>query len=270
MRLLTTEILRLSRRRMVFWMFLAMLALVAFIVVLNTAISKPDSFDPGDVMRLTDLWLSRDAARQLDVQREEFLTTISVLCYLLLVVLGASAVGAEYRAGTVTTVLTWEPRRVRLLLARFTATAVVAVVFFLVIHLVFVAGWALGAGLRGTTDGADGGFWRDLVFVLLRATVIAAVLAVMSAAIATLLRNTAGAMGVWFGYLVAVEGILRGNVDQTKPWMLFISTAAFYGWERLDDVGRAVTGAGGLFHLALYLALLGGAAVAVFTRRDVT
>jgi ABC-2 type transport system permease protein len=267
MRLLTTEILRLSRRRMVFWMFLGMLGLVVTIVVINAAISESS----GDrVMRLSDLWLSRESARLLGSGREQSITTISVLCYLLLIVLGASAVGAEYRAGTVTTVLTWEPRRARLLLARLAAAGVVAIAFFLVIHFVFVAGWALGAGFRGSTDGADGGFWRDLVFAVLRAGVIAGVFAVMSAAIATLLRNTAGAMGVWFGYLVAVEGILRANVDQTIPWMLTISTAAFYGWERLTDNGHAVSGAGGLLHLALYLVLLGGAALAVFARRDVT
>jgi hypothetical protein len=270
MRLLTTEILRLSRRRMVFWMFLAMIGLTVTVCVINTLISETSSTDPDRVMRLVDLWLSRDAADLLDGQREQAITTTSVLCYLLLIVLGASAVGAEYRAGTVTTVLTWEPRRVRLLLARFAAVAVVALVFFLAIHLLFVAGWALGASLRGSTDGADGGFWRDLVFVVLRASMIAGVFAVMSAAIATLLRNTAGAMGVWFGYLIAIEGILRANVDETIPWTLIISTAAFYGWERLTEAGHAVTGAAGLLHLALFLVVLGGAAIAVFARRDVT
>src|SRR5688572_3667085 len=39
---------------------------------------------------------------------------------------GASVIGAEWRAGTVTTALTWEPRRLRLHVARLTSVFVLA------------------------------------------------------------------------------------------------------------------------------------------------
>ena len=68
-----------------------------------------------------------------------------MLSYLLVVLLGASAVGAEYRAGTVTTILTWEPRRTRLLLARIGAAVIVGMLLFVVVHAVFIG----GVGARG-------------------------------------------------------------------------------------------------------------------------
>ena len=91
---------------------------------------------------------------------QSLIATISVLTYLLIVLLGASAVGAEYRAGTVTTILTWEPRRTRLLLARLGAAALVGMLLFVIVHAVFIGGWALGASLNGSTAGRDADFWQ--------------------------------------------------------------------------------------------------------------
>jgi ABC-type transport system involved in multi-copper enzyme maturation permease subunit len=270
MRLLTTEILRLRHRRMLFWIVLAMLGLVVAIVVGNAVTSEAADLDAGGGMRLTDLWLSEDASVELGVAQRQRVATISVLCDLLVIVLAASTVGAEYRAGTVSTVLTWEPRRLRFLLARLGAAAIVGMIFFVVVHAVFVGGWALGAALEGTTDGAGSDFWRTLLALLARGTLIAGALAVLSASLATLGRNTAAALGIWFGYLVAFEAILTTNIEASTPWMLIPSTAAFFSWEPIGSGRYAVSaGAGGL-HLALYVLVIGAVAAAVFTRRDVT
>ena len=74
------------------------------------------------------------------------------------------------------------------------------------------AGWAIGAGLRGSSRGADADFWRELLIVLARGTILAGVLGVLSGALATLGRNTAAALGIWFGYLIAIEAILQSQV----------------------------------------------------------
>ena len=219
---------------------------------------------------MTDLWLNESAAARQGVESNNFLATISVLTYMMVVVLGASAVGAEYRAGTVTTMLTWEPRRVRLLAARLAAAAIVSMVFFLLIHAVFIGGWAIGVELQGRTGGADADFWRELIFVVLRGTALAGVLAVISGGFATLGRNTAAALGLWFGYLVAVEGILRGQVSGVIPWLLTSSAGAFYGWQRLSINDQSVTAGAGALHLPVFVLVVGAGALAVFQRRDVT
>lgn len=255
---------------MVFWVSLVLLGFVAMIVVINTARSDSNSLDPNDAMRMTDLWLSRRGAARIGGDTSSLVAPISVLTYMMIIVLGASAVGAEYRAGTVTTVLTWEPRRIRLLTARLAAAAIVGMVFFLVVHAVFIGGWAIGVQLQGRTAGTDTDFWRELVFVVLRGTVLAGVLAVISGALATLGRNTAAAMGIWFGYLIAVEAILRSQIADFVPWFLTPNAAAFYGWESVTQNGHSVSPGAGTLRLALFVVVVAGGALAVFQRRDVT
>jgi len=106
--------------------------------------------------------------------------------------------------------------------------------------------------------------------VVLRTTLVAGGLAVVSGALATLCRNTAGAMGIWFGYLVVVEGIVRANLGELVPWFLTINIAAVFGWETARSDGHAIGPEAAVPRLLLYLVLIGGGAVAVFRSRDVT
>src|SRR5947208_16600993 len=55
---------------------------------------------------------------------------LSGLFIAILVVLGATSAGAEWHAGTVTTQLTWEPRRAPLFLAKAIAAALLAFVAY--------------------------------------------------------------------------------------------------------------------------------------------
>jgi ABC-2 type transport system permease protein len=267
--LLASELRRLSSRRILLWMSLAMLGFVAVMVIANTATSKPSSVGGMDAMRTTDLWLMKSHARELGLANRNRLVPVSVFSYLAVVAFGASAVGAEYRAGTVTTLLTWEPRRVRLLLTRLVAVALVAMAFFLAISGLFVAGWLVGVAVNGSSN-ADGEFWSDLVAVIARATAIAGGLAVISAGLATLGKNTAAALGLWFGYLVGVEAILQPLLKPITPGLLLLNIGAFFGGETvkvgeyfLDPLpGALITGA--------WVLVVGAVAVAVFARRDVT
>lgn len=270
--LLRSEIRRLASRRLLFWLLLASLALCSFVIVIVAIQSDPESFNSRDAMRVTSLWLTKSAAANLGVQRDQVISTISVLTYLLVIVIGASAVGADYRAGTVGTILTWEPRRGRLLIARFIATALVSMAFFLLVHLVFIGGWTLASDLFGRSGGADTTFWGDLAAVIGRATLLAGVLAVISASIATVGKNTAAAMGIWFGYLIAIEAIVRNQLKDIIPWFITANAGAFYSWQTVtqSDPGYDVSAVAGTLRLALYLVLFCGGAILVFRRRDVT
>ena len=236
---------------------------------MNTVNSHPESAF-GDVMRTTDLWLRDSRANELGIAQRNRIVPIAVVTYLLVVAFGASAVGAEYRAGTVTTVLTWEPRRVRLLTVRLLAIALVAMGFFVATLGIFVAGWIAGAALNGTSAGTGGEFWGELIVVLVRATVVAGVLAVLSGALATLGRNTAAALGIWFGYLVAVEAILQANVKAVTPGMLLLNVGAFFRGESVTISRHTLEPVTGALVMAIYLVVVAGGALAVFARRDVT
>jgi ABC-2 type transport system permease protein len=124
--------------------------------------------------------------------------------------LGASLVGAEWHAGTMATLLTWEPRRVRVLLVKLVAAGALA--FALAVGLQLLLGVALlPAGLlRGTTQGIDADWMRSLSGVGLRVAGVSLVGALIGFSIAAISRNTAAALGIAFGYFAIVENAIRG------------------------------------------------------------
>jgi hypothetical protein len=134
--------------------------------------------------------------------------------------LGASLVGAEWHAGTMATLLTWEPRRVRVLLAKLAAAGTLA--FTLAILLQLLLGAALlPAGLwRGTTDGIDTSWMRSLSGIGLRAAAVSVVGALIGCSIAAISRNTAAALGIAFGYFAIAENTIRGLRPRWTPWLL--------------------------------------------------
>lgn len=267
--LLGTELRRLTSRRLVRVVAFVAVAAVVGLFAFLTVRSDPNGFG-DDQLRTTSLWLTQGRAAALGVSRDNAVAQISLLVYLLVIVIGASAVGAEYRAGTLTTVLTWEPRRLRLLTMRLLASALVGAGVYLIVVGVSVGATAIGAAARGSTAGADADFWRTLASVVLRGAALAAALAAISGAFATLGRNTAAALGVFFGYLIAVEAILRGVAERFVPWFLTPNAGAFFAWETVRQNQRPVGPGAGTARLALYVGTAVVLAVGVFRRRDVT
>jgi ABC-2 type transport system permease protein len=195
---------------------------------------------------------------------------LSGLLIALLVVLGATSAGAEWHAGTVTTQLTWEPRRARLFGAKVIVAAVFAFVAFLAVEALLFGVLTPAALFRGTTRGIDAQWFRGTVVILLRAGAVAAMGAAIGHALAWLARNTAVAVGAALGYAAVLEPLLRAARPKWEPWFLVSNAVRFITAHPLDFTTRArsTTGAGVL--LAAYT--LGAVIVtlAVFRRRDVT
>jgi ABC-2 type transport system permease protein len=210
-----------------------------------------------------------DPTFRLTALHDIFLGTGAMLI-VLLAVLAASFVGAEWHAGTITTLLTWEPRRVRVFLAKLVTAAAFAFVAFLVVQAVIAAALLPAALVRGTTSGADAEWLRSIVGLELRAAAVAAMAATMSLALASLGRNTAAALGVGFGYFTVLEPLLRGLRPGWQPWFLFDNVATFLLAEppELAGPGRSPTAAA--LVLAAYAGAVALVAVAAFRRRDVT
>lgn len=77
----------------------------------------------------------------------------SSMVVLLGVLLGATLAGADWTAGTMGTLLTWEPRRVRVHLIRLLVTVVVVLVFTLATQLWLIAVFRIAIAISGTTAG---------------------------------------------------------------------------------------------------------------------
>ena len=81
---------------------------------------------------------------------------------ILGLVVGASVVAVSWQTGTISTILTWEPRRLRWFAARILMLAAGVLVMTLAIVAFLSAGLALAAMLRGSTVGIDGAWWSDV------------------------------------------------------------------------------------------------------------
>jgi ABC-2 type transport system permease protein len=221
-------------------------------------------------MRLRTLWLEGRSNTQET-------TVLSVAVYLMLLAAGiaATAVGGDYRAGTVGTPLTWEPRRVRLLAARLLAIALVVLVVYVVVMGVLVGGWWVGATTRGSTA-VPARFWGDLTAVLARCAAAVVGIALVTAGIVLVTRGTVGGIIVWFGYLVGIEGVLGNNVSGLRGHLLVVNLAAFLEaqTERFTDQSSGdlvrVAPSDGIVLLVAVVVVVVALGVAAFARRDVT
>jgi ABC-2 type transport system permease protein len=129
---------------------------------------------------------------------------------LLGVVLGASLMGADWSAGTMTTLLTWEPRRIRVFLTRALVVAIVVTVVTVVLQALLLGAFSLAVAFRGTTVGSPPGLLNDVVQSVVRVSAVAVAFGLVAMAVATVGRSTVAAVGVLFGYLVLFEGVIAG------------------------------------------------------------
>jgi hypothetical protein len=256
--LLEMEIRRCFARRLVRWLIAIALLGCAFAGFIAWREAGPEG--ATDELRYTDLWVTNGGDSMLGVAAM-FLVIGAVMG-------GASMIGAEWRAGTFTTLLTWEPDRVRVAAAKLLASGLVAFIVAIALQVVWCGAFLPAALGPGTTDGVDAAWLRSLVGAGLRIGALTGLTATFMAAIAMVGRNTAAAMGVAFGYLMVVESI----VNAWKPWatrfLLGPNGAVFTTGADLETESftRSTTTAG--LTLVAYAAAMSVVAIMIFRRRD--
>lgn len=193
----------------------------------------------------------------------------SVALAIIGFLLGASFIGAEWQTGTVATLLTWEPRRIRVQVAKAVATAIVLFLLALLLQAVLAAAFALVASVAGTSAGADGAWFREVEGIAVRAAIVASIAGVMGFAIASVGRSTSWALGLGLVYMAGAEGVLRGLRPAAQRWLLGNNAARFIlgGNGSVASVARSASAAG-LLLAALALGMVAVATV-VFRVRDV-
>jgi ABC-type transport system involved in multi-copper enzyme maturation permease subunit len=189
---------------------------------------------------------------------------------ILACLIGASVIGAEWPSRTITTILTWEPRRHRVLAAKIVAAIATSVVLALA-GLVFLSLALLpSAFLHGTTAGADGAWWWSSAGVVLRALGMVAISATIGFSIASAGRNTAAALAALFAYVVVIERLVAGLITGWQRWLLIGNAAIFVSGRpaALSGVHERSVAVAGVYLAAVAVGLYAIAA-AVFQRRDV-
>jgi hypothetical protein len=183
-------------------------------------------------------------------------------------VCGASVAGAEWRAGTITTVLTWEPRRARLQTARIASAGLLACAIGFVLEALFLAALVPGVVAHGSTVGVDGDWFVGLLGAMVRIALLTGLAAVVGCSLATLGRNTAAAIVAAWAWLAIAEGALRAWQPGSARVLLGESTTVVLGWSEIH--GRQTSSPMVALLLVLaYCAAFSAMATFVFCRRDV-
>ncbi|HUF83951.1 MAG TPA: ABC transporter permease subunit [Acidimicrobiia bacterium] len=260
--LLAVEVRRALSRRLV--RTLILIALLGIVVLALGAFfsSEPDT---ADAYSSADIWAGNDEPGDANT-----LGQTSGLFVLMGLLGGASFIGAEYKAGTIATVLTWEPRRVRVIAGKLLAAGIVAAAAYVVLQAMLGAALIPAVIARGDDAGLDSEFYWRVGGLLLRGGLVTGGAAVLGASLAALGRNTTAALGVALGYLIVVEQILRGLRPGWHDWFLLenLFLVLVGRPEEGSDIERSVISAGIL--LTGYLVAVAVVASVAFARRDVT
>lgn len=212
---------------------------------------------PPFTFRLTQL---------LDVLEGVGLKGTSLPLVVLAGLLGASFVGAEWPSGSMATLLAWEPRRVRVAIAKIAASAIVVFLGALLLQAVFGIALVPAAALRGTTAGADGRWLSDAAGAVTRVSAVAAVAAAIGGSVALIGRSTAAALGAASIYAL-MEVVVRSFENPSwQRWLLGdVAGALILG---RASSGRSVLAAGVL--LTAFTTALVFLSVWMFRSRDVS
>lgn len=217
---------------------------------------RPEYFGGGD---------QRFALRELP----HILQAAGLLVVIGGLLLGASYVGAEWHAGTMTTLLTWEPRRVRVLAAKSIVAAVCVFVLMAALLALFSLALTLVASTRGITDDLGEHFLRSVAGSILRVAACSSAGALVGMGIAMLTRSTAGAVAIGFGYLAVIEGFVRALRPGWQHYLLADNIAVVMTGADSGIMQVPVTFTHAAVTVAIWVAALMGIAAVAFRSRDV-
>jgi hypothetical protein len=264
-RLTWVEMRRALHRRIVRWMVVVALAGC----VVSGVAAFLSSRDPIALARTRD-HSAHMASWWVAGTGDGILTVGALFLVVGAAICGASVAGAEWRAGTITTVLTWEPSRVRLHMARTVSALVLAFAIGFVLEVLFLASAVPAVLAHGTTDGVDAAWWWSLVLAIARVALIASLVAVLAVSVATIGRNTSAALVVLATWALVVERVVAGFRPQVARFMISENVATVIPWAQMEGVEFERPPVVALTALVGYLIAVVAAATALFNRRDIT
>jgi len=266
MNLLLVEMRRAMRRRVLRVMILlalfwcAVAGVIAFLSSSGKTLAELHERGATHPAVLTDWW---------NPGQDSAILTAAIFLMLGGFFTGAAIAGAEWRAGTITTVLTWEPRRVRLNLTRTAAGVILAFVIATFLQLAFLGAFLPAVLANGTTDGATADWWMSFGLAVARTSLLTALVSVLGVALATLGRNTAFALGVGFAWIAVIEGVIRGLRPGWAEYLWIENIVTTEEWAQMENADFSRGPLLALVTLLVYAVVLVAAATILFRRRDI-
>lgn len=185
--------------------------------------------------------------------------------------IGASFVGAEFGAGSLSTQLLFEPRRFRVVAVKAVAVGIgIAVLSIAILLYIGILQWA-GSSLRGVVGDLDGTWFAARAGDIVRVTGAAALAGIAAYAITVVTRRTVAAVGglLVIGWVSAIIGSLDNWrwVAKYNPATAFIAMVADVTRSHTADDVLAVRGA--TISACVWAVGLTLVAAAIFSRREV-
>lgn len=262
-RLTLLEMRRALHRRLVRWMILLAVSLSALAGVIAYLTSRDQAALAAETTHpalMASWWMKG---------QDSFLLTAALFLVVGAAICAASVAGAEWKAGTITTLLTWEPSRRRLHAARTASAAILAFGIGFALQIVFLASAVPAVALNGTTGGTSSGWWAGLLFAMLRVALITSLVAVLAVSIATIGRNTSAALVAMAAWALVVERVVAGLRPQLARFMIGENVATVIPWSQMTSVDFERPPVVALAALVAYLIAVVAVATVSFTRRDV-
>lgn len=196
-------------------------------------------------------------------------------------VIGASYFGADQKSGMIEQLLTWEPRRTRLLAGRLIGGAISTFLITVLLSTFLVLGLYLLSSVTGTTDGAFD-IWPTVLGAIVRSGITGAIFFALGMAATVITNNSVASIVGFLVYVFVIEtALLQPLVPKVSRWLPMENADAF--------VARNGVGAGGFFSsgfdgplpefhhgwvaagflLAGFAAVVYAVAVALFSYRDI-
>ncbi len=262
-RLTVVEMRRALHRRLVRWMVViaVVLCAVAGLVVFLSS-SDPVKFARnGDSPARMVNWWGGGGDGPLTICAL-FLVVGAAIC-------GASVAGAEWRAGTMTTMLTWVPSRVLLHGARTTSAAILSFIISFGLQALFLAATLPAIIAHGSTTGTDSSWWAGVLLAMTRISFISLLVAVLAVSVATIGRNTSAALVALAGWALVVERLVAGFWPKLARFMISENVAIVVPWSELRTASFERPPIIALLALVGYLSVIVISATVLFARRDV-
>lgn len=222
-------------------------------------------------------------------QVDDYALAAGVATAMLAFLLAATFIGAEWSSKNLIAWLFWEPRRLRVMAAKLLALLGSTLVLAVSAQLMWFGAAKLLLRYRGLPVSSLGPraehFWSHVVNAQSRAALLVLITALIGFSLASLMRNSAAALGVAFVYFAVVENVVRSLNPDLQPYLFTTNLAAWIADSGITVLGKPAydPGQGGVMareivisnvHGGVMLLIFAGvataAALAVFARRDLS
>ena len=198
-----------------------------------------------------------------DFSEEDVRSTFTAdFASLFITLLGAIGMAGEWRHRTIANTVLSVPHRLRLFGAKLIAYAIGGALLSLFVNIAIMIAGTLILSSRGIDTLSFG----DLLDVLWRNLAVAAFLGPIGVCVGTLIRNPAVAIVVILAWGFVLENTLSAVATDVEKFMPTQGAPA--GVQQVDIGFEPLSTGVALLVMAGWVALLGAAAIATFTKRD--